>query len=84
MMKNIKKFFALLLLALCCAPSWGQSVRRTANGWQAENGKLCVELEVFSPSIVRVKKYPAGQQPVFQLFHIMTLTVLGCFSTLSI
>ena len=71
MMKNIKKFFALLLLALCCAPSWGQSVRRTANGWQAENGKLCVELEVFSPSIVRVKKYPAGQQPEKQSYSVV-------------
>ena len=67
----MKEISALLLLGVCCLPSWTQNVRRTANGWQAETEQMCVELEAFSPSIVRVKKYPAGEDPGKQSYSVI-------------
>ena len=44
-------------------PVMGQSVLRTPNGVKVETEKACIELECFSSSIIRVKKYPAGKTP---------------------
>lgn len=59
----MKKVIVFLCICVQLVPLWGQAVRRLNNGVQVETGTVCVELECFSPSIIRVKKYPAGTAP---------------------
>ena len=48
----------------------GQSVLRTSHGVKVETKAACVELECFSSSIIRVKKYPLGQAPEKQSLSV--------------
>ena len=59
----MKKLLAFLCICVQIVPSWGQSVLRTSNGVKVETGTTCMELECFSSSIIRVKKYPVGKTP---------------------
>ena len=55
----MKRIIAAVCICLCCLTSYGQSyqVERTHTGVQVTNGQLRVELECFSPSVIRVKKH---------------------------
>ena len=59
----MRKLLAFLCICVQIVPSWGQSVLRTPNGVRVETEKACIELECFSSSIIRVKKYPVGKTP---------------------
>ena len=59
----MRKLLAFLCICVQIVPSWGQSVLRTPNGVKVETGTTCMELECFSSSIIRVKKYPVGKTP---------------------
>ena len=59
----MKKLLAFLCICMQLVPLWGQAVSRISNGVKVESGTVCVELECFSPSIIRVKKYPSGKIP---------------------
>ena len=59
----MRKLLAFLCICVQIVPSWGQSVLRTSNGVKVETGTTCMELECFSSSIIRVKKYPVGKTP---------------------
>lgn len=67
----MKKLLVLLCICLQIAPLWGQSVQRTPQGVKVETGATCIELECFSPSIIRVKKYPAGSVPEKQSLSVI-------------
>ena len=49
---------------MCAAAIWGNPIKRTSNGLKIEIGNNSVELQCFSPSIVRVLKYPIGKAPI--------------------
>jgi len=66
----IKEFLSFLCLGISLVPVWGQAVQRTDCGVQVDNGKVCVELEAFTPSMIRVKKYPMGTNPVKHSFAV--------------
>ena len=59
----MRKLLAFLCICVQIVPSWGQSVLRTPKGVKVETGTTCMELECFSSSIIRVKKYPVGKTP---------------------
>ncbi len=59
----MRKLLAFLCICVQIVPSWGQSVLRTPNGVKVETETTCIELECFSSSIIRVKKYPVGKTP---------------------
>lgn len=63
----MRKLLAFLCICVQIVPSWGQSVLRTPNGVKVETGTTCMELECFSSSIIRVKKYPVGKTPDKQI-----------------
>lgn len=67
----MKKLLALLCVCVQIVPLWGQSVQRIPKGVKVETQATCVELECFSPSIIRVKKYPAGQMPEKQSLSVV-------------
>lgn len=67
----MKKLLVLLCICVQIAPLWGQSVQRTPQGVKVETGATCIELECFSPSIIRVKKYPAGSVPEKQSLSVI-------------
>lgn len=67
----MKKLLVLLCICLQIAPLWGQSVQRTPQGIKVETGATCIELECFSPSIIRVKKYPSGRVPEKQSLSVI-------------
>lgn len=67
----MKKLLVLLCICVQIAPLWGQSVQRTPQGVKVETGATCIELECFSPSIIRVKKYPAGSVPKKQSLSVI-------------
>jgi len=60
-MRNI---LITLSLWMCAAAIWGNPIKRTSNGLKIEIGNNSVELQCFSPSIVRVLKYPIGKAPI--------------------
>lgn len=66
----MRKLFVCLCICVQISPLWGQSVLRTPNGVKVETGTVCMELECFSPSIIRVKKYPAGKVPEKQSLSV--------------
>lgn len=55
----MKKLLAFICLCIQIVPIMGQSVLRTSHGVKVETKAACVELECFSSSIIRVKKYPS-------------------------
>ena len=60
----MKKLIAFFLIAILCTPAIAQGYKKTANGIKAEVGSnIEVEIQYFSPSIVRVLKYPKKQNP---------------------
>lgn len=59
----MKKLLAFICLCIQIVPIMGQSVLRTSHGVKVETKAACVELECFSSSIIRVKKYLLGQAP---------------------
>lgn len=67
----IKKFLFFLCFNVLLVAVWGQTVSRTEYGIQVEDGKNCVELEVFTPYIIRVKKYPLGIKPIKHSFAVI-------------
>lgn len=67
----IKRILFLFCLCLSFASVWGQTVERTDYGVRVDNGKICVELEVFSPSIIRVKRFPSESAPVTHSFSVV-------------
>lgn len=54
----MKNLLVIMCLCIQIVPLWGQSVSRTPHGVKVETKVACVELECFSSSIIRVKKYP--------------------------
>lgn len=66
----MKKLFAFICLCLQIVPMTGQSVLRTPHGVKVDTKAACVELECFSSSIIRVKKYPLGQAPEKQSLSV--------------
>ena len=66
----MKKLLAFICLCLQIVPMTGQSVLRTPHGVKIETKAACVELECFSSSIIRVKKYPLGQAPEKQSLSV--------------
>lgn len=70
-MINMKKVVAFLFACVQLIPTWGQAVQRTPNGLKVETETMCVELECFSPSIIRVKKYPVGAVPQKQSLTVV-------------
>lgn len=67
----MKKLLAFLCICMQLVPLWGQAVSRISNGVKVEAGTVCVELECFSPSIIRVKKYPSGKLPEKQSLSVV-------------
>ena len=66
----MKKLLAFICLCIQIVPIMGQSVLRTSHGVKVETKAACVELECFSSSIIRVKKYPLGQAPEKQSLSV--------------
>ena len=66
----MKKLLAFICLCIQIVPIMGQSVLRTSHGVKVETKAVCVELECFSASIIRVKKYPLGQAPEKQSLSV--------------
>ena len=66
----MKKLLAFIGLCLQIIPITGQSVLRIPYGVKVETKAACVELECFSSSIIRVKKYPLGQAPEKQSLSV--------------
>ena len=66
----MKKLLAFICLCIQIVPIMGQSVLRTPHGVKVETKAACVELECFSSSIIRVKKYPLGQAPEKQSLSV--------------
>ena len=66
----MKKLLAFICLCIQIVPIMGQSVLRTSHGVKVETKAACVELECFSASIIRVKKYPLGQAPEKQSLSV--------------
>lgn len=52
--------FAMWLLALITTPLWGQSYQKTGHGIKANVCSMNVEVQFYSPKIVRIIKYPIG------------------------
>lgn len=66
----MKNLLVIMCLCIQIVPLWGQSVSRTPHGVKVETKVACVELECFSSSIIRVKKYPLGQMPEKQSLSV--------------
>lgn len=66
----MKKLLAFICLCIQIVPITGQSVLRTPHGVKVKTKAACVELECFSSSIIRVKKYPLGQAPEKQSLSV--------------
>ncbi len=60
----------MLCLWIWAVPTWGNLIQRTSTGVRMEIGSNNVELQCFSPSIVRVLKYPVGKAPVKQSLSV--------------
>ena len=61
-----QKLIILAALGLCMAPmSWAQTFERTANGakFQTAQPTLNGEVTFYTPSIVRIVKYPSAEMP---------------------
>ena len=67
----MKKLLAFLCICMQLVPLWGQAVSRISNGVKVEAGTVSVELECFSSSIIRVKKYPSGKIPEKQSLSVV-------------
>lgn len=76
----LKKFLCLasLLVGLVGLPASDRAAQRaprsvapTPHGVCVTAGGLCVELECFTPAVVRVKKYPRDAQPDKQSFSVV-------------
>lgn len=67
----MRKLLVFLCICMQIVPLWGQSVQRIPQGVKVETDAACVELECFSPSIIRVKKYPAGRTPEKQSLSVI-------------
>ena len=78
----MKKLLAFICLCIQIVPIMGQSVLRTSHGVKVETKAACVELECFSSSIIRVKKYPLGQAPEKQSLSVtMVAEVNECHAS---
>lgn len=66
----MKNLLVIMCLCIQIVPLWGQSVSRTPHGVKVETKVACVELECFSSSIIRVKKYPLRQMPEKQSLSV--------------
>lgn len=56
----LKKLTLLTLLAMVSANAWCQTFTKTNSGVSVKAGSLAIELQVFSPSVIRIIKSPGG------------------------
>src|SRR5512142_1743416 len=69
---NIKRLFALVLFICVAAVSGnGQPFQKIENGIKSEINSVGVEIQFFSPSIVRVLKWPAGEKFTKNSFSVV-------------
>ena len=61
----------MLFLALIATPLWGQSYQKTSCGIKANVCSMNVEVQFYSPEIVRIIKSPIGTDFVKKSFSVI-------------
>lgn len=70
--KNFRRTTALFFsLSLMVTTMHGQTYQQTANGVKVQIGCLDVDLQFYSPSIVRVMKSPEGEKMTKKSFSVI-------------
>lgn len=68
--KNVVRV-ATFLLAMSACPTWGQNYQKTAHGIKTNACDMDVEVQFYSPEIVRIIKYPEGEQFTKESFSVV-------------
>lgn len=71
-MKRIHQSGSLMLFSfLTVATAFGQSFQQTSNGIKAQIGPMNVDVQFYSPSIVRIMKTPKAEKVTKQSFSVI-------------
>ncbi|WP_298110003.1 glycoside hydrolase family 31 protein [uncultured Bacteroides sp.] len=62
---------AMFLLAMSACPTWGQNYQKTMHGIKANACDMNVEVQFYSPEIVRIIKSPEGEQFTKESFSVI-------------
>lgn len=57
---KVKSVFVLTVLLLCLTDAWAQSWQQTSQGIRSVISDLNIEIQFYSPSVVRVIKFPSS------------------------